>query len=220
MTKTKKDIKRELKEKGHVIRGHCWKEELNDLAKLNDIALTYETTKIEEGWLGKPKGLLQVLWERGWINEKKKNEYSLKGKASQMNDKGKLKPEFICYRLRTLMSNCADFKEEKSAMEVLLQELSTKSLNNHRLKRKDDRKTDEMKLITKSKADLKNELKDKGYYVREHYAREKIERLAKDHKIELTCQIEVIEEGWVVRPKGLLQVLWERGWIDERRISE
>ena len=50
-----------------------------------------------------------------------------------MNKEGKLKPEFICYSLRTLMSNCADFKEEKSAMEVLLQELSSKSYNNQKI---------------------------------------------------------------------------------------
>ena len=82
MTKTKKEIKKELKEKGHVIREHCGKEELDDLAKRNGIAPTY-------------------------------------------------KIEFICYSLRTLMSNCANFKEEKSAMEMLLQELSAKSHNNH-----------------------------------------------------------------------------------------
>ena len=52
-------------------------------------------------------------------------------RQSQMNKEGKLKPEFICYSLRTLMSNCADFKEEKSAMEVLLQDISAKSHNNH-----------------------------------------------------------------------------------------
>ena len=48
-----------------------------------------------------------------------------------MNEEGKLKPEFTFYSLCILMSNCADFKEEKSAMEMLLRELSTKSHNNH-----------------------------------------------------------------------------------------
>ena len=51
--------------------GHCGENELEDLAKRNDILLTYKTTVVEEGWLGKPKKLLQVLWERRWINEKK-----------------------------------------------------------------------------------------------------------------------------------------------------
>ena len=48
ITKTKKEIKRELREKGYVIRGHYGKEELEDLAKQNNIALTYKTNIIEE----------------------------------------------------------------------------------------------------------------------------------------------------------------------------
>ena len=40
MIKTKKEIKRELKKKGHAIRGHCGENELEDLAKRNDILLT------------------------------------------------------------------------------------------------------------------------------------------------------------------------------------
>ena len=83
MSKTKKEIKKELNEKGHNVRGHCGREDLEELARKNSIALTYETDVIEEGWLGKPKGLLQVLWERGWIDKNKVNEYSLKGKGYQ-----------------------------------------------------------------------------------------------------------------------------------------
>ncbi len=35
----------------------------------------------------------------------------------------------------------------------------------------------------------------------------KMEKLAKDHRIELTYQIDVVEEDWMGKPKGLLQVL-------------
>ena len=133
MTKMKKEIKKELKEKGHVIRGHCGKEELDDLAKRNGIALTYKNTMVEEGWLGKPKGLLQVLWERGWIDETKINDYSLRGKASQMDEEGNILPQHRRFVLRSLMADCTDFREEKSAMEVLLQDLSTKSHNNQKI---------------------------------------------------------------------------------------
>ena len=35
-----------------------------------------------------------------------------------------------------------------------------------------------------------------------------------DYAIELTGRVEVAEEGWLGKPKGPLQVLWERGWID------
>ena len=98
------------------------------------IKLTIEIDVVEEGWLGKPKGLLQVLWERGWVDEKKIGEYSLKGQKHQMDENGKIKDEHRHLVLRTLMMNCADFKEEKSAMEVLLQDLSNKSSNNQSIK--------------------------------------------------------------------------------------
>ena len=40
-----------------------------------------------------------------------------------------MKEEFQKYVLRTLMRNCVDFKEEKSAMEALLMKLPSKSEN-------------------------------------------------------------------------------------------
>ena len=45
------------------------KEELEDLVKQNIIALTYKTNMIEEGQLGKSKGILQVIWGKGWFNQ-------------------------------------------------------------------------------------------------------------------------------------------------------
>ena len=50
-----------------------------------------------------------------------------------MDAEGNIKEEYHNFVLRTLMMNCADFKEEKSAMEVLLDELSLKSLNNQKI---------------------------------------------------------------------------------------
>ena len=47
--------------------------------------------------------------------------------------------------------------------------------------------------------------------------KDKLEQFADGDKIELTRNIEVIEEGWCGKPKGLLQVLWKRGWIDEKK---
>ena len=56
--------------------------------------------------------------------------------------------------------------------------------------------------------------------MRGHVSKDKIEQLAKDYAIELTSRVEGVEEGWLGKPKGLLQVLWERGWIDELRLWE
>ena len=126
-------MKIELKAKGHFVRGHCGREELEQKAKKYNIKLTNEVELVEEGWLGKPKGLLQVLWERGWVDVKRLSEYSLRGQKHQMDAEGKIKEEYSSFLLRTLMMNCADFKEEKSAMEVLLDDLSSKSLNNQKI---------------------------------------------------------------------------------------
>ena len=88
------------------------------------------------------------------------------------------------------------------------------------LNRKYDRTKGEKKIVVKSKRDLKNELKSKGYHVRGHCGKDKLEELAKEYKIELTSEVELVEEWWVGKPKRLLQVLWERGWIDITKISE
>ena len=61
------------------MRGHTTQERIDQLTKEHDIELTCSVEVVKEGWLGKPKGLLQVLWERGWINESRLGEYTLKG---------------------------------------------------------------------------------------------------------------------------------------------
>ena len=77
--------------------------------------------------MGKPKGLLQVLWERGFIDENNVNLYSLKGKKCQFDEDGTLKKQYEKYSLRTLMKRCSDFANEKSAMEHLFLQLSRKA---------------------------------------------------------------------------------------------
>ena len=126
LNKTKKMLVEEIKRTGYKIRGHLSKDELERIAKEKNIALTYEFSVKKEGWMGKPKGLLQILWERGFIDENNLHLYSLKGKKKQLDDNGKLQKEFEQYSLRTLMSRCSDFANEKSAMEHLFMQLSEK----------------------------------------------------------------------------------------------
>ena len=89
---------------------------------------------MEEGWLGKPKGLLHVLWERRWINESSFCEYSLKGTRNEKDKEGVVEPQHQRFVFHSLMMQCADFKEEKLAMEVLLDRLSAESSNNQSIK--------------------------------------------------------------------------------------
>lgn len=124
--KTKKELIEELKKKKFIVRGHYSKDELRNLASDYGISLTYETDILQSGWVGKAKGMLQVLYERGWIDESKLHLYSEKGRTNQLDEDGKVREEFKPFVLRTLLSNCRDFKEEKSAMEVLMDKLSSK----------------------------------------------------------------------------------------------
>ena len=117
----------DIKRTGYNIKGHLSKDELERIANEKKIELTYEFCVKKEGWMGKPKGLLQILWERGFIDEQNVHLYSLKGKRSQIDNKGKLKKKFEKYSLHTLMSRCSDFANEKSAMEHLFDILSQKS---------------------------------------------------------------------------------------------
>ena len=54
-------------------------KELIQRAKDNGIQVTSASEKILEGWQGKAKGLLQVLWERGFIDPNNLDRYTLNG---------------------------------------------------------------------------------------------------------------------------------------------
>ena len=60
----------EIKKTGYQIRGHLSKDKLERIAQLKNVELTYEYNVKKEGWMGKPKGLLQILWEHGFIDKK------------------------------------------------------------------------------------------------------------------------------------------------------
>ena len=64
---------------------------------------TYDFMVKKEGWMGKPNGLLQIIWERGFIDEHNLILYSLKGKKNQSDKDGKLKKEYCKYSLHTFM---------------------------------------------------------------------------------------------------------------------
>ena len=83
---TKRQLLEELKEKGFLVRKYFPKEEIHELANNHQISLTYEQQEVLEGWVGKPKGILHVLWESGWINEAEIEKYSADGKSSQKDE--------------------------------------------------------------------------------------------------------------------------------------
>ena len=117
----------ELKWKGFIVRKYYSKEEINKLVNNHCISLTYGQKEIVEQWVGRPKGMLQLFWERGWINVDELKKYSTDGKMYKKNEFGKVKQEYERYVLSTLMSRCLGFAGEQSAMEYLLCKLSKKA---------------------------------------------------------------------------------------------
>ena len=94
--------------------------ELKQLADGLSIVQEIEEDEIKSyGWEGKQKGLLQVLWERGFIDESRnvKKEYTMRGK----------KDLFGAINLKTslvhLMENCLDFINEKTLLQSTMHQL-------------------------------------------------------------------------------------------------
>jgi hypothetical protein len=82
--RNKKELQKDLRAKGVSAKGG--KDDLQVLCKNKDIPIEEEIDEVIEGWEGKPKGMLQVLWERGFIDPtKKKEDYTIDGKKDARN---------------------------------------------------------------------------------------------------------------------------------------
>jgi hypothetical protein len=81
----------------------------------------HATHQTVSGWEGREKGMLQVLWEHGWIDVNKLSEYKL----LLQDDLGFIKKD---YSLSVLMGTCTDFANEKSQLEFVCQSLGVEAL--------------------------------------------------------------------------------------------
>ena len=75
------------------------KYELITLCNENNIAVEAEVCNNIDGWCGRPKGLLQTLLKRGFINTElvakpSKIWYSKEGKNTDHNENGEVKEEY------------------------------------------------------------------------------------------------------------------------------
>ena len=59
-------------------------KQLQIQAKVLDLPIKFTYEKTITGWVGKPKGSLQILYERGWIDPDKLSGYTEKRKMSEM----------------------------------------------------------------------------------------------------------------------------------------
>ena len=94
--------------------------ELQEIARKNNIDTKVEKTRVKKGWEGQPKGLLQVLWERGWIDQGQLEKYTM---DPATDDDGKVLEGAEDWSLRCLMASCLDFAEEMTALQHVGNEL-------------------------------------------------------------------------------------------------
>ena len=99
-----------LKDKKNiVVQGNLKK--IQELATHNNIPLQHEVPIIKEGWVNKPKGMLQILYERGFLDRKKINSYTIEGKQDEY---GHTVPGTS---LKEMMTSLLDFAEEETLLQ-------------------------------------------------------------------------------------------------------
>ena len=86
------------------------------MCKDHKIPLHYEIYKIKEGWVGKAKGSLQVLFEHGWIDPLQIHVYTKKGVKADTSSLATWLEE-NCYSLDDLMQKQEDFKSEYTLLQ-------------------------------------------------------------------------------------------------------
>jgi hypothetical protein len=94
--------------------------ELRDFARSNNIDLKKLKTREKKGWEGQLKGLLQVLWERGWIDHDHYDRYRM---DPATNEDGEVLEGAEYMSLQCLMACCLDFAEERTALQHVGDEL-------------------------------------------------------------------------------------------------
>ena len=114
--RNRSELEISLKGRGISTKGKN-KRELVVLCKQNQIAVTKNAERIKEGWEGKPKGLLQVLWERGLIDGNNLKRYALTGKK---DDLGTVDDSTS---LQHIMGMCFDFLNEEGMMQHIAKEI-------------------------------------------------------------------------------------------------
>ena len=111
--KTKLELLIELRKTGFsTTKKRYLLSEVEALCNERNIAIEIEEPEVKLGWYRKPKGMLQVLWERGWINPAiSRSRYTKEGKKEDFDAEGNLTEEGKKYCLSYLIQNCRDFKE-------------------------------------------------------------------------------------------------------------
>ena len=89
---------------------------LRQLAQQHNMPIEYQETKKIEGWCLKPKGMLHILWERGFIDPQKTNrqiwnEFNVDHKKDAEDN------NIAGTSLKEMIGNLPDFKNEMTLLK-------------------------------------------------------------------------------------------------------
>jgi len=103
-----------LKEKGLEFNGN--KKQLQKRCQDNNIAISEKRWKVWQGWWNQPKGMLQILWERGFIDpnipiSEVESRYPVGG---QKDNLGQVIPGTA---MKEILANLPDFAGEKTLLQ-------------------------------------------------------------------------------------------------------
>ena len=106
--KTKKELSRELLARGLVEPNNVPNglAELQQRATQHDINLKKDVAEVSEGWVGKPKGLSQITWERGFW-------YPLE--------------TYTKARLVEFLADCTDFENAETNLQMIARTLGVQA---------------------------------------------------------------------------------------------
>ena len=103
------------------VRGNL--KEVQKIATNLDIPIKATTKKILEGWAGKPKGMMQVLWERGFLNPEKSSKELMKCFSKGFKKDKETKEDIPGTSLMELINNLPDFKTELTLLQFWASQL-------------------------------------------------------------------------------------------------
>jgi hypothetical protein len=87
---------------------------LQEHARNKGIETRVVRTREKKCWEGRPKGLLQVLWERSWIDEAQRDKYTM---DVATDGDGEVLEGAEDWSLKCLMTSCLDFAKEMTALQ-------------------------------------------------------------------------------------------------------
>ena len=98
------------------------KTELIAMCNSHSIPTEITVVDIRPGWSNRPKGILQILYERGFIDKNlvvkpTRMRYTREGRKSDLDKETQdLKDECKKFSLTHVLSNCTDFKNKKQTL--------------------------------------------------------------------------------------------------------